>query len=233
MLDRDLPTDATRADVACAVARVYPAFEIIETRGDLSGQLALAITDNGQQKAFVLGEPVSRDALPELDVVTVRVRINGTEVATASGDAVLARPRGGLAPENQVRTGLPAGGSRIRTLGPPSEGQRFRDAPVQLAMAATAERSHARRFHSAARRSGAAPGGAQAWMRHRSRRPYLLVGHETVVPADDEKALPRWVEALVAFMQRNSALDRLFQAADRCGRRNRSGNIDLSRDQSR
>jgi len=59
------------------------------------------------------------------------------------------------------------------------------------------------------------------------------VGHETVVPADDEKALPRWVEALVAFMQRNSALDRLFQAADRCGRRNRSGNIDLSRDQSR
>ena len=31
------------------------------------------------------------------------------------------------------------------------------------------------------------------------------VGHETIVPADDEKALPRWVEALVAFMQRNSA----------------------------
>ena len=25
------------------------------------------------------------------------------------------------------------------------------------------------------------------------------------MPADDEKALPRWVEALVAFMQRNSA----------------------------
>ena len=24
------------------------------------------------------------------------------------------------------------------------------------------------------------------------------------MPADDEKALPRWVEALVAFMQRNS-----------------------------
>jgi len=38
---------------------------------------------------------------------------------------------------------LSAGGSRIRTLGPPSEGQRFRDAPVQLAMAATVERSHA------------------------------------------------------------------------------------------
>jgi KUP system potassium uptake protein len=31
------------------------------------------------------------------------------------------------------------------------------------------------------------------------------VGHETVVPSDDKKGLPRWVEALFAFMQRNSA----------------------------
>jgi KUP system potassium uptake protein len=31
------------------------------------------------------------------------------------------------------------------------------------------------------------------------------VGHETVVPGEDEKALPRWVEAVFAFMQRNSA----------------------------
>ena len=31
------------------------------------------------------------------------------------------------------------------------------------------------------------------------------VGHETVVPGDDEKALPRVVEALFAFMQRISA----------------------------
>jgi KUP system potassium uptake protein len=31
------------------------------------------------------------------------------------------------------------------------------------------------------------------------------VGHETVVPADDAKALPRWVEALFAFMQRNAS----------------------------
>jgi len=97
VLDRDLPANATRADVAAAVARVYPAFEIIETRGDLSGQLALALTDNGQQKAFVLGEPVSREALPELDAVTVRVRINGAEVATARGDAVLEHPYNSVA----------------------------------------------------------------------------------------------------------------------------------------
>ena len=31
------------------------------------------------------------------------------------------------------------------------------------------------------------------------------VGHETVVPSDDKKALPWVVEALFAFMQRNSA----------------------------
>jgi KUP system potassium uptake protein len=31
------------------------------------------------------------------------------------------------------------------------------------------------------------------------------VGHETVLPAEDAKALPHWVEALFALMQRNSA----------------------------
>jgi 2-keto-4-pentenoate hydratase len=97
VLDRDLPANATRADVAGAVARVYPAFEIIETRGDLSGQLALARADDGQQKAFVLGEPVSRAELPELDTVTVRVRINDTEVATARGEAVLGHPYNSVA----------------------------------------------------------------------------------------------------------------------------------------
>jgi 2-keto-4-pentenoate hydratase len=92
VLDRDLPADATHGDVAAAVAQVHPAFEITETRGDLSRQLALAITDNGQQKAFVLGPAVGRDALPELSAVTVRVRVNGSEAATATGDAVLGHP---------------------------------------------------------------------------------------------------------------------------------------------
>jgi KUP system potassium uptake protein len=31
------------------------------------------------------------------------------------------------------------------------------------------------------------------------------LGHETVVPREDKRALPRWLEALFAFMQRNSA----------------------------
>jgi KUP system potassium uptake protein len=31
------------------------------------------------------------------------------------------------------------------------------------------------------------------------------VGHETITPQDGRKALPRWVEAMFAAMQRNSA----------------------------
>ena len=97
VLDRDLPSEATRKDIEAAVERVHPAFEIIETRGDLRRQLALAVADNGQQKAFVLGAPLSCDALPELSTVTVQVRVNGAEVATASGDAVLGHPYNSVA----------------------------------------------------------------------------------------------------------------------------------------
>ncbi|HWD59775.1 MAG TPA: fumarylacetoacetate hydrolase family protein [Stellaceae bacterium] len=92
VMGSDLAPGATPADVAAAVARVHPAFEIIETRGDLTRQLALALADNAQQKAFVLGPPVERAALPALDKVTVGVRINGDQVATADGTAVLGHP---------------------------------------------------------------------------------------------------------------------------------------------
>lgn len=92
VLGRDLPADATREDVAVAVARIHPAFEIIETRGDLTRHLALAIADNAQQKAFVLGAPIGGDALPELSRVEARVRFNGTKAATGRGDAVLGHP---------------------------------------------------------------------------------------------------------------------------------------------
>src|SRR5438067_6192163 len=92
VLARDVPAGATRDDVAAAVARIHPAFEIIETRGDLTRQLALALADNAQQKAFVLGAPIGPDSLPELSEVEARVSINGAEVATGRGDAVLGHP---------------------------------------------------------------------------------------------------------------------------------------------
>jgi len=97
VLGRDLPAAATGAEVAAAVARVHPAFEIIETRGDFTRQLALALADNAQQKAFVLGPPAEPDALPELAAVTVRVTINGAPAATGAGEAVLGHPYNAVA----------------------------------------------------------------------------------------------------------------------------------------
>jgi 2-keto-4-pentenoate hydratase len=97
VLDRDLAADATPAEVAAAIGRVHPAFEIIETRGDLARQLALAVVDNGQQKAFVIGPPQSRAALPDLAAVQVEVKANGAAVATATGAAVLGHPCNSLA----------------------------------------------------------------------------------------------------------------------------------------
>ncbi len=97
VMGADLAPTATLADVSASVARVHPAFEIIETRGDLTRQLALALADNAQQKGFVLGPAVERAVLPELDRVTVSVRINGAETATGDGSAVLGHPYNSVA----------------------------------------------------------------------------------------------------------------------------------------
>jgi 2-keto-4-pentenoate hydratase len=97
VMGRDLLPGATRDDIAASIARVHPAFEIIETRGDLTSQLALALVDNAQQKAFVLGPPIEQKAVPELDRVVVSVRINGAGVATADGSAVLGHPYNSIA----------------------------------------------------------------------------------------------------------------------------------------
>lgn len=97
VMGADLAPDATPDDVAAAVARIHPAFEIIETRGDLTRQLALALADNAQQKAFVIGAPIERAALPKLDQVAASVRINGAEIATGEGSAVLGHPYNSVA----------------------------------------------------------------------------------------------------------------------------------------
>ncbi len=97
VMGSDLEPGASREDVAAAVRSVHPAFEIIETRGDLTRQLALALADNAQQKGFVLGPAVERASLPALDTVTVSVRINDTEVAAADGSAVLGHPYNSVA----------------------------------------------------------------------------------------------------------------------------------------
>ena len=76
-----------------AVASVRPAMELVETRGDFTQYLAVALADNAQQKAVVLG-PELRPLPPSLDLAEVRAKvfINGEQVAEGRGDAVLGHP---------------------------------------------------------------------------------------------------------------------------------------------
>ena len=93
VLGRDLTgSDLSIDDVTRAVDRCHPALEIIETRGDFTKQLALALADNAQQKFFVLGPAVT--LAPDLDLsrIGARVLVNGTEVGAGRGDAVLGHP---------------------------------------------------------------------------------------------------------------------------------------------
>ena len=92
-LSGPVDTAAARA----AIEAVHPALEIIETRGDLSAQIALAIADNAQQKAFVLGPALPFTPGMRLAEVEVRVRVNGAEVAQGRGEAVLGDPVNSLA----------------------------------------------------------------------------------------------------------------------------------------
>jgi 2-keto-4-pentenoate hydratase len=91
-LGRGLEGSVTLAQVRAAVDVIHPAFEIIETRGDLVKQIALALADNGQQRSVVIGTPVPLAPALQLDQVEVRVQLNGDEVATGLGSAVLGHP---------------------------------------------------------------------------------------------------------------------------------------------
>lgn len=82
---------ARRAVTAC-----HPALEIIETRGDFTKDLALALADNAQQKAIVLGAAVPFGKGFDLATIRVRVEMNGREVATGEGKAVLGDPLNSL-----------------------------------------------------------------------------------------------------------------------------------------
>ena len=90
-VDRTLSGEVDMAAVRGAIDAVYPALEIIETRGDFTAQIALAMADNAQQKTVVLGDPVALGDLA-LEAVGATVRINGAIVATGRGDAVLGNP---------------------------------------------------------------------------------------------------------------------------------------------
>jgi 2-keto-4-pentenoate hydratase len=93
VLARDLVGDnLSLADVARAVDRCHPALEIIETRGEFTRQITLALADNAQQKYFVLGAPVRLTEDLDLSAIGARVFVNDTEVGSGRGDAVLGHP---------------------------------------------------------------------------------------------------------------------------------------------
>jgi len=79
------------AQARAAVVGVHPSLEIIETRGDLSAQVALAMADNAQQKTVVLGDGVPLGDR-RLEQVACRVTMNGDVVAEGTGAAVLGDP---------------------------------------------------------------------------------------------------------------------------------------------
>jgi 2-keto-4-pentenoate hydratase len=89
---RPLSGEIDLATARDAVDEIYPSLEIIETRGDLAKQIAVALADNAQQKTVVLGDPVRLAPGLALETVEARVEINGAEVATGLGSAVLGNP---------------------------------------------------------------------------------------------------------------------------------------------
>lgn len=80
-----------------AIAAVEPALEIIEARGDFRADMALSLTDNAQQKAFVTGAEVACSGDEMLDAVQLEVTVNGAERARATGAEVMGNPAQALA----------------------------------------------------------------------------------------------------------------------------------------
>ena len=91
-LGRGLEGEVSLEEVRAAVDVIHPSFEIIETRGDPVNQMALVVADNGQQRSVVIGEPVPLAPDVDLAKVSARVQLNGAEVATGLGSAVLGNP---------------------------------------------------------------------------------------------------------------------------------------------
>ena len=93
-LGKDLSGTITREQAAAAIESIHPSLEIIETRGNLTEQLALALADNAQQKTVILGAAVPVPA--NLETIEARVTINGQIAGTGTGDAVLGNPLNSL-----------------------------------------------------------------------------------------------------------------------------------------
>jgi 2-keto-4-pentenoate hydratase len=90
-LAHGLEGTVSMAQVREAIDVVQPSFEIVETRGD-PRQVMLVLADNGQARSVVAGAPVRLTRDLALDQVSARIYINGQEMATGLGSAVLDNP---------------------------------------------------------------------------------------------------------------------------------------------
>ncbi len=80
----------TLDDVISSVSHAAPALEVVEVRGPFSGNLPLAMADNAQQKAYVLGAQVALTAHNrDLAQASVTVSLGDQDQETASGSAVM------------------------------------------------------------------------------------------------------------------------------------------------
>jgi 2-keto-4-pentenoate hydratase len=86
----------TPQQVMDALEGIHSSFEIIETRGDLTRHIALALADNAQQHSVILGPLMRPDASMRLDQVVARVMLNGNEIVVGTGEAVLGNPLNSL-----------------------------------------------------------------------------------------------------------------------------------------
>ena len=90
-LAHGLEGTVSMAQVREAIDVVQPSFEIIETRGD-PRQVMLLMADNGQARSVVAGAPVRLTPELALEEVSAHININGQEMASGLGSAVLGNP---------------------------------------------------------------------------------------------------------------------------------------------
>jgi 2-keto-4-pentenoate hydratase len=90
-LGKGLEGQVDLQQVRAAIDAIHPSFEIIEKRGTVK-QVALVLADNGQQRSVVIGAPLPLASDIDPAQIAVRVQLNGQEVATGFGSAVLGNP---------------------------------------------------------------------------------------------------------------------------------------------
>ena len=97
-MDADLAgPNATARSARAAVSELYPAMELVESRGDFTAQLAVSLADNVQQSGFILGNPITLSDDIDIAAIDATVIINDKQVGAGNAAAVLGNPFNSLA----------------------------------------------------------------------------------------------------------------------------------------